>query len=129
MDKLIKTIQEYDDFVSTGIVDDSSIEKAEKELGLVFNKSYRIMIGKFGVASVNGHELLGICDSKRLNIVDATIKAKKKNPSVLEDMYLIEDIGIDNILVWQNEKGELFQTVGNGEPEKMDINLIDYIEE
>ena len=36
-------------------------------------------------------------------------------------------MGIDKILTWQNEKGELFQAVGRGEPEKLEVKLCEYV--
>ena len=69
----------------------------------------------------------GLCESKRLNIIDATLKAKKKNEAISDELYLIEDMGIDKILTWQNEKGELFQAVGRGEPEKLEVKLCEYV--
>ena len=64
---------------------------------------------------------------KRLNIIDATIEAKKINPNVPDGFYLIENLGIDHIMIWQNKNGELFQTVGNNTPEKIALTLMDYI--
>ncbi len=61
-------------------------------------------------------------------LLDDTLKARSKNETVSEDMYLIEDVGIDKILTWQNTKGELFQTVGKGIPEKLGIGLCEYVE-
>ena len=120
-------IREYEDFVSLGEVSDKEIKNAEETLGLEFNKEYKAFIKECGAACANSHEFLGLCTSERLNIVDGTIKARKKNSSVSDDLYLIEDIGVDKILTWQNKKGELFQTVGKSEPEKLEVNLCEYV--
>ncbi len=128
MRRFVDVVAEFDDFVATGGVENEKILSAEKALGLVFNKEYKDYVRKYGAACANGHELTGICDSRRLNVVEATTIAKNKNNLVPKDCYLLEDLGIDRLLTWQNSKGELFQTVGIGEPEKLNIELIKYIE-
>ena len=128
MKKFIELIKEYEDYTAVGGASADQIKAAEEELGLVFSKEYKEFLKEHGAACANGHEFLGICESKRLNIVESTLKAKKKNDSVPGDLYLIEDVGIDKILTWQNAKGELFQTVGKGEPEKLEVKLSEYVE-
>lgn len=128
MKKFTDIIREYEDFTAVGGASNEQIKEAEEELGLKFSKEYKEFLKEYGAACANGHEFLGICDSKRLNIVEGTLKAKKKNDNVPEDMYLIEDVGIDKILTWQNAKGELFQTVGKGEIERLEVELCEYVE-
>ena len=128
MKKFTDIIKEYEDFTAVGGASNEQIKEAEEELGLKFSKEYKEFLKEYGAACANGHEFLGICDSKRLDIVDATLKAKKKNETVSNDLYLIEDVGIDKILTWQNADGKLFQTVGKGAPELLEINLTEYVE-
>lgn len=128
MKKFTDIIKDCEDYTAIGGVSIEQIKSAEEELGLVFSKEYKEFLKEHGVACANGHEFLGICDSGRLNIIDGTLKAKKKNENIPEDMYLIEDVGIDKIMTWQNAKGELFQTVGKEKPEKLEIKLCEYVE-
>ena len=128
MGKFADHIKKYEDFAAVGGASADQIKAAEEELGLIFSKEYKEFLKEHGAACANGHEFLGICESKRLNIVEGTLKAKKKNDNVPDDMYLIEDVGIDKILTWQNADGKLFQTVGKGEPELLKMNLTEYVE-
>ncbi len=128
MKKFKDIVKDYEDFTAVGGAQDEQIKNAEEELGLKFSKEYKDFLKEHGAACANGHEFLGICESKRLNIIDATLKAKKKNETVSDDLYLIEDVGIDKILTWQNADGKLFQTVGKGAPELLEINLTEYVE-
>ena len=128
MKKFKDIVKDYEDFTAVGGAQDEQIKNAEEELGLKFSKEYKDFLKEHGAACANGHEFLGICESKRLNIIDATLKAKKKNETVSNDLYLIEDVGIDKILTWQNADGKLFQTVGKGAPELLEINLTEYVE-
>ena len=127
MKKFTDIIKEYEDFTAVGGASNEQIKEAEEELGLKFSKEYKEFLKEYGAACANGHEFFGLCESKRLNIIDATLKAKKKNEAISDELYLIEDMGIDKILTWQNEKGELFQTVGMGEPVKLEVKLCEYV--
>lgn len=121
-------IKEYKDFTAYGPVNDDDIKEAERELELRFNDEYKYFLKEYGTASANGHEFFGICDYSRLNIVVETLKRRKENSNVPGDLYLIEDVGIDKIYTWQNESGQLFQTVGNGMPEKIKSTLCEYVD-
>lgn len=103
------------------------IKEAEDELSLSFANDYKDYLMEFGVACANGHELTGITNSKRLNVVDVTQNARKKNPSVADELYVVEDTGIDKTLIWQDKKGRLFQTVGSDDPTPIKESLADYI--
>ena len=128
MKKFTDVIKEYEDFTALGGVDNYVIEKAEIRLGLKFNEEYKEFLREHGTACANGHEFLGICKSKRLDIVEETIKAREENSNVLKNLYYIEDVGIDKIRIWQDESGQLFQTVGNGIPERIELTLCEYVE-
>lgn len=127
MKRFADAIKDFDDYISTGAVEDERIRNAEEELGLEFSKEYKEFLSEHGAASAHGHEFMGICDTKRLDIVEGTIKEKEKNKEVPEDFYLIENMGIDKILVWQNKEGKLYQTVGKSKPEIIDNTLSEYV--
>lgn len=128
MKKFTDLIKEYEDFTALGGVDNDSIEKAEIRLGLKFNDEYKEFLREYGAACANAHEFFGICRFKRLDIVEETLKAREENSNVPKNLYCIEDIRIDKIKTWQDESGKLFQTVGNGLPEKIELTLCKYVE-
>jgi len=45
-------------------------------------------------------------------------------------MYVIEELGVDGIAIWQNSKGEIFQTIPRKEvkPEKIYDTFLEYLE-
>lgn len=103
------------------------IRKAEKELDLRFAVEYFDYLLCFGIASCYGYEFTGICESKRLNVVDVTLEEKEYNKNVPDDFYVIEQVHIDGIVIWQSKKGEIFQTFPNCKPVKIFDSLADYI--
>jgi len=109
-------------------VKEVEIESAERDLKLCFNKEYKMYLLHYGLISYDNHELTGLCNSQRLNVVYVTKEEKEYNPQVSSDMYVIEQTNIDGIVIWQNSKGVIFQTCPNLPPVKIANSLSEYIE-
>lgn len=127
MSDIIKEINKKNNVFKIGKISKDKIVSAENMLGLNFANEYKKYLCEFGVASYEEHELTGICDSKRLNVVDVTLEEKQYNNNVPDDFYVIEQAHIDGIVIWQSEKGEIFQTYPNGKPIKIFDSLAEYI--
>lgn len=128
MSDIITLIQNQPDLFFLKGATDEEILQAEKCLGLEFDDSFRKYISVYGAASFNGHELTGICRSRRLNVVDATIDAKEKNAHIPSDFYVIEKLGVDGAIVWQSTDGCIYQTTHYSEPIKIAQTLTEYFE-
>ncbi len=124
---IVELIKSKTDLVSYSPASKDLILQAEKELKLVFSKDYMEYLAALGIAIFEGHEFTGICDGKRLDVVRNTIEQRKLNPSVPEEWYVIECLNIDGIVIWQNEQGEIFQTIPNKKGKKICSNLEEYI--
>ncbi len=101
------------------------IEKAEKKLGLKFNAEYKEYLSEFGTALYDGHELTGISQSKRINVVDVTLEEKKEGYP--KDIYVIEETGIEGIIIWQTSNGEIYYSSPSCELTKYCDSLHEYI--
>ena len=124
----IKQIEELEYFRSLCGVSKEKISEAETALGVTFSEEYKSYLKQYALASMNGHELTGIVDSKRLNVVDVTIKHREINPDIPENLYVLEELNIDDVVVWQDENGLVFQTIGTSEPVKICDSLVEYVE-
>lgn len=120
-------LRDYDDFASFNGASKEDICDAEMALNLKFSEEYIEYLMTYGIVCANGHELTGIGNSNRLNVVKATIRAKERNSNISSDMYVVEDMQIDNIIILQNGNGDLFQTIANGVPQKIDMSLFKLI--
>jgi len=114
-------------FIALKGTDDTSIKNVEATLELQFADEYITYLKAFGVASADGHELTGICTSQRLNVVDVTINERTNNPDVPSDWYVIEQANIDGIVIWQNLKGEVYQTQPCYDSIKIANSIVEYI--
>lgn len=103
------------------------INNAESELSLSFSEEYKRYVSIKGFIIYDGHELTGICDSKRLNVVDVTKTEKAITPTIPNDWYVVEQLNIDGIVIWQSTAGEVYQTAPNKEPIKICNSLAEYI--
>ena len=104
------------------------IEKAEQALGLEFSDEFKEYLMSFSVAMFNGHEFTGISKNDRINVVSATKNEWNNSPMVMHDLYVIEQLNIDGIVIWQDNRGNVYQSSFNTKPEKIFDSLLDYLE-
>ena len=124
---IVSTIQCMPDFIGGNGRSEIEIENTEKILSLIFAKDFRTYLLEIGIACFDGHELTGICTSSRLNVVDVTINERTNNPDVPSDWYVIEQTNIDGIVIWQNSKGEVYQTQPCCDSIKIANSIVEYI--
>ncbi len=127
MSKIIDVLEAKRRFLSGDGVSDKEIKEAEKRLGVKFNSEYVEYLSKYGVGAYSGHELTGITSSDRVNVVAVTLKYRNKIEGT-EKFYVIEDTGIEEMIIWQAESGEIFRTVPNAKCKKIADSLSEYIQ-
>lgn len=128
MKTVIDIIAEKENVFSMKGVSDELINQAEQELGLIFNKEYKSYLSVYGLVSYGSHELTGICPFPRLNVVSVTIEEREYNPLTPKDYYVIEQLNIDGMVIWQSSEGKIYQTTPNSEPVKIADSLSEYIQ-
>ena len=69
---IVKLIQNKPDLITHSPASLDLIRQAEKDLNVLFAKDYVEYVSSFGIAVFDGHELTGICDKKRLDVVRNT---------------------------------------------------------
>jgi len=104
-----------------------TIRYYEEEMRLSFSEDYKIYLCTFGFVTFEGHELTGICDIERLNVLSVTIEEKALNNNIPDNYYVIEQTHYDAIVIWQDQTGAVYQTAGDSEPVKIYDSLSDYI--
>ena len=125
---IISAIKSKSDYIGSNGRKESVIIQAEEELNNHFASDYREYLLQIGLASFDGHELTGICNSKRLNVVDVTLAERSITPGIPQNWYVLEEANIDGIVIWQNSTGEIFQTRPGGEAVKLADSICDYLD-
>ena len=128
MDNFVLAMKHRDDLFFLKGASEEQIESAEMKLELKFSDEYRFYLLAFGVASANGHDFTGICNSPRLNVVDVTLEERKYNPDVPPDYYVVEQANIDGIILWQSQSGKIYQTYPNQPPVQLCNSLFELLE-
>lgn len=108
--KTIKELAEkkYKFYQRKGVTDDVIIT-AEKELGISLAEDYKEYVKYYGACSFSSHEFTGLGFSGYMNVVSATNEERKVNKSFPNDLYVLENVAIEGLLIVQNSKGEVFE--------------------
>ena len=110
----------------TGVSVDAVIE-AENRLGIRFHEEYRNYLLEYGVVSFGSHEFLGLGGDAYLDIVQETLQERVNNQIFPRNCYVIENLGIDGILILQGEEGEIFEW-SNGALKRICNSMRGYID-
>ena len=127
MSELVELIKKSEYFCCLGGVNLSQVVAAEQELGLTFAEDYKEYILEFGAASFSGHELTGMCDSERLSVISTTEKARAFFSGIPNELYVIEDLYFDHVLVVQDSSGAVYYYGPEDEKKKVANSLKDYL--
>jgi hypothetical protein len=124
----IATLKALPDFYSSKPANETDISNAETELAVRFAVEYREYLAVFGQADANGHEFTGIVESERLNVVSVTKHEWEINPQVPHTMYVVENAGIDGIVIWQDASGTVYQSEPNMNPQIISDALNNFVQ-
>lgn len=106
---LINTLaSKADDFFSCGEVESSKITQAEKILGVEFAEEFVEYAQKFGAMELDNVEYCGIVDFRNVSTIVRT-QSMREFPDFPMDCYVIESLGIDNIVIVQKADGKVYQ--------------------
>lgn len=104
------------------------ISNAENKLGVVFSNEYKDYLLTFGVATFDCHEFTGICQSPRLNVVDVSLDERQLCEHSCDSMYVVEQLHIDGIVIWQAQDGSVYQTMLGLSPIRIASSIVDYLQ-
>ena len=124
---ILEIIKSLKDVRSLGGANEAQILEAESLVGIKFANEFKEYAKEYGAISAYGLELCGVCNSKRLDAASVTLEERELNKNFPNDMYVVENLGIDGILILQNEKGEVFEISPNAKPKKIYNSLADYL--
>lgn len=124
---IVDLIKEKPDVVIYTPAKIDCVNNAAMKLNVSFSNEYIDYVMAFGFAIFGGHELTGLCDGKRLDVIQNTFEQRELNPFVPTDLYVVECLDIDGIVIWQNQSGEIFQTMPSGKIELICNSLAEYL--
>lgn len=105
----------------------SAVSEAEQALGLRFASDYKAYVLQFGAISACGIELTGVTTSRRLDVVAVTKQERAWNSCIPLDMYVIENLATDGLLILQDASGAVYAAAPLGKPHKVFDSLTAYV--
>lgn len=127
---IIKIIESLENLCEPHPANIEQVEEAQRILGVKFADDYTQLLLKHGPLVAKGIELLGIADPKfeYINVVPNTLREYEYDKTAPKNMYVIEDIGIDGLLIWQDQTGAVYGKMRfDTELEKLSNSLAEYI--
>lgn len=120
-------LSDLPDFIGHEGVTEEEIRAAESVLGLSFSDDYRNYLHSYGFATIDGHELSGICGHPQRSVVSLTKGEREFNPEVDRQLYVIEVTGFDGGVVWQNSSGDVLIHYPNEGFKPLANSLLSYL--
>ena len=124
---IVESLKKKETLFTLEGVSAQQIEAAENELSLRFAEDYVQYVSAFGIASYDNHELTGICQAERLNVVAVTKKNRGILPELNKDWYVVEQMNMDGVIICQDSTGAVFQTSPGNDPVRVCNSLTEYI--
>ena len=128
MTLIIEKINKIEKLYHTEGCSFKQIKEAQLELGITFPDEYIDIIKKYGAISFYGTEWNGLNVGGYLNVVSATKQEREMNSAFPLDCFVLENQGIDGLIVICNEKGEVF-SIQYSKIEKIYSSISDYLDE
>ena len=128
MSDIISTIKRLPELESSGPVSNEEICSAEVAAQVKFAEDYRVYLSAFGAVCSSIIAVSGISEDKDYGVVELTNKLRSLYTKVPPNFYVIEDVGVDGLVIWQDEAGVIYQSVPCSQPIKLFDNLSDYLE-
>ncbi len=108
MADIIEFINNMPGVLSMKAASATQISDAEIQLRLRFSDEYKEYLSAFGSIIADGIELSGIAKAEHRSVVALTKKEWELNPKVPHNMYVVENTGVDGIIIWQDSTGSIY---------------------
>lgn len=128
MSKIINAVKQLKDLKTFVPATDKDIRSIELDLHVYLSDEYKEYLKNFGAVLADNVELTGFAKSECRNVVKVTTAEWEKNPGTKEKkMYVIENVGIDGIIIWQDQSGAIYETHPDAAAEKIADSMADYL--
>lgn len=129
MDVNIERLAGLPGFSGFAPASEAAVAEAESALGLRFSPDFRSALLEYGCIETDNHELTGLIDSKRLNVVRVTKDMRSIYKALGLCSYVIEDTYVDGVIICQDSSGSVFQLDLSGSFKKIASSLVEYLDE
>lgn len=128
MSKIIETINSLKNLLALKPASEEDVENIEIELALPLSQEYKEYLLKFGAIMADDIELTGFAKSKNRDVVQVTKREWGANKNINHKMYVVESLGIEGIIIWQDVSGAVYESRPNHSVIKIADSLAEYID-
>ena len=123
-------LESYRDFLSCDPVPIEKIREAEEKLNLKFADEYVECLLKYGSVDIEHIELNSVTNLLYSNVVKDTMDMRELPDAdmIPADAYVVEDVGIDLVMAWQDSTGAVYLSYPGNGLEKVADSLGEYVE-
>ena len=124
---IIETINKIGVFTKTQPATEADVLRAEKELGLKLSEEYKEYVMEYGAIRICGLELTGVTKGQVRDVAVVTKTEKQYNGNISPDMYVVEELGVDGIVILQDASGSIYINSPRHKTEKIFDSLSEYL--
>lgn len=128
MSKIIDVINGLENLLPLKPASVEAVENVEIELALPLAEEYKEYLLKYGAIMADDVELTGIAKSKNRDVVQVTQREWVANTKIKHNLYVVENIGIEGIIIWQDGSGKIYESSPNNSVKQIANSLSEYLE-
>ena len=128
MSKIIDVISGLKNLLPLKPATTEMIENIEIELALPLAEEYKEYLLQYGAIMADDVELTGVAKSKNRDVVQVTKREWASNSKIKHNLYVVENVGIEGIIIWQDGSGKIFESSPNNEAKQIANSLAEYLE-
>ena len=128
MSRIIEVIEKQENLLALKPATKEDIDNIEIELALPLADEYKEYLLKYGAILADNVELTGVAKSKNRDVIQVTQREWAANSKIKHNMYVVENIGIDGIIIWQDGTGKIYESRPNYGTTQIAESLAEYIE-
>lgn len=128
MSNIVEKIRKIDGLYHAKGCSLQQVNEAQSKLNITFPEEYIDYVREFGVVSFYGTEWTGLNVEGDLNVVEVTEQERSLNDRFPKECFVLENLGIDGVLIICNEKGQVFSIHFN-EVKKICNSVSEYLDE
>ncbi|GEM_PF-355464 len=124
---IISKINGIEGLWKAGGCTEQQLFEAQQALGLTFPPEYSVYLREFGCIDFFATEWTGLNIEGNCNVVKATQQEQEINENFPEKMFVLENAGIDGVIITVDEEGAVFK-VQFEKSEKIYNSISDYLD-
>ncbi|WP_297248292.1 SMI1/KNR4 family protein [uncultured Brachyspira sp.] len=126
MNKLKQKLIELNIYKDRNVTDDD-IKDLETKLNLKLDNSMYVYLKDICLFSYKDKEFFGLGVKGYRNILNTTLEERELNDSFPKDCLVLQNVGVDGLLVLVNTKGQVIEWTPSGHNKIISNNLEDFL--